>query len=217
MQSTKVLEMINQGRIEELKAELHDEIYADALKSKPNAKKRYTAMKKYFTYMKSAREMLQKPCPVEYNGKQYTSFTNGHSLVLSTESAGSIELVGDTDRYPDVTRLIHDSGINRKIDFGKVFADAKAQGYSLKKSELDGHKYKYLMRLDGVYFKLGLVNATFAIIDDGEEAIVYHDPDNRLPLTIETSVGICTVMPMNIKYEDDIASDVIIIDVKGDM
>lgn len=216
MQSTKVLEMINQGRIEELKAELHEEIYVDALKSKPNAKKRYTAMKKYFTYIKSAREILQKPCPVEYNGKQYTSFTNGHSLALTTESCELLEMFTDTDRYPDVTRLIRDEGIYEKIHFGKIFADAKSQGYSLKKSEFDTHKYKYLMRYNGAYFKLGLVDATLSIIDDGEEAVIYHNQNNRSPITIKTSVGICTVMPMNIVDEDDIA-DIIIIDVKGDM
>ena len=70
------------------------------------------------------------------------------------------------------------------------------------------------MRYDGSYFKLGLVDATFSIIDDGEEATVYHDPDKRLPITIETSIGVCTIMPMNIKNEDDIEDGITIIDVK---
>lgn len=214
MRSVKVLEMINQGRIEELKGELRDEIYADALKNNPSAKKRYAAMKKYFTYIKTTREALQKPCIVEFNGMLYTSFCNSHSLALTTEPCGSIELFADTDRYPDVARLITTNGKGRKVDFQKVFADAKSQGYHLKKSELDGHKFKYLMHYDGSYFKLGLVDATFSIIDDGEEATVYHDPVKRLPITIETSIGVCTIMPMNIKNEDDIEDGITIIDVK---
>ena len=35
MRSDKVLEMINKGQIEELKAALRDEIYNDALKVRP--------------------------------------------------------------------------------------------------------------------------------------------------------------------------------------
>ena len=46
MQNTKVLEMINNGQIEELKALLQDEIFTDSLKGNGNAKKRYSAMKK---------------------------------------------------------------------------------------------------------------------------------------------------------------------------
>lgn len=214
MRSIKILEMINQGRIEELKAELRDEIYADALKHNPSAKKRYSAMKKYFTYIKTTREALQKPCIVEFNGMLYTSFCNSHSLALTTEPCGSIELFADTDRYPDVARLIHINSKERKVDFQKLFADAKSKGYHLKKSELDGHKFKYLMHYDGSYFKLGLVDATFSIIDDGEKATVYHDPDKRLPITIETSIGVCTIMPMNIKNKDDIEDGITIIDVK---
>lgn len=48
MKSSKVLEMLEQNRIEELKAELQDEIFTESLKSKPDAKKRYAAMKKIF-------------------------------------------------------------------------------------------------------------------------------------------------------------------------
>jgi len=35
MRNTDILEMINQGRIEELKGKLRDEIYTDTLKVRP--------------------------------------------------------------------------------------------------------------------------------------------------------------------------------------
>lgn len=47
-----------------------------------------------------------------------------------------------------------------------------------------------------------------------KKATVYHDPDKRLPITIETSIGVCTIMPMNIKNDDDIEDGITIIDVK---
>ena len=48
MRNIKILEMLNDNKIEELKTELRDEIYMDSLKEIPTAKKRYIAMKKYF-------------------------------------------------------------------------------------------------------------------------------------------------------------------------
>ena len=56
MLASKVLEMLNQGRIEELKIELQDEIYKNSLLSKTDAKKRYAAMKRYLKNIYSSRE-----------------------------------------------------------------------------------------------------------------------------------------------------------------
>lgn len=101
MRAIKVLEMLNKGLIEELKALLKDEIYANSLKRKPNGKKRYSAMKKYFTYTDSPREICQKPYPIEFEGTRYISFTNSYTLVLTTEETGEIELFDDANgRYP---------------------------------------------------------------------------------------------------------------------
>ena len=49
MRAIKMLEMLNDGRIEEVKEILRDEIYTELLSIKPGAKRRYAAMKKYFT------------------------------------------------------------------------------------------------------------------------------------------------------------------------
>ena len=67
MRSVKVLEMINEGKIDELKNKLQDEIYTDSLKGKSTAKKHYTAMKKYFSYTSSDRECCQKPCKIVFD------------------------------------------------------------------------------------------------------------------------------------------------------
>ena len=199
MKNTKILEMINDGRIDELKKNLQDEIYAEELKSKPGAKKRYAAMKKYFKYTNHSREALQKPCVIEFEGREYTSFTNSYSLVLTTESAGEMELFPDPERYPQVSRLIRRDGDERKVNFSKIFAEAKSKGYKLNKSEVDSFKYRYLLEYDNAYFKMGLLEATYAIIDDGEDATVYHDDASKYkPITIETSLGICIVLPMKI-------------------
>jgi hypothetical protein len=200
MRNSKVLEMLESNRIDELKNMLQDEIYEEALKSKPGAKKRYTAMKKYFGYNKQSRECLQKPCQIIFEGKDYISFTNSWSLIFTTEDYGEIEMFEDKDRYPDVTRLMHTSGDKREIDIHKVIAEAKSKGYKLTKSEVS-FNYKYLMLYDGAYFKIGLLDSSFAIIDDGKPAIVYHESGTRRPLTIKNDIGYCMIMP--VKYEGD--------------
>ena len=210
MRSSKALEMINNGQIEALKKILEDEIYTESLKGKSDAKKRYTAMKKYFTYVSSVREACQKPCILDYEGKQYTSFCNSYSLVLTTENCGELDLFNtDTGTYPDVTRLIHRNGTEETIDFADVFARAKSKGYKLKKSEVVGNGY--MMLYNGSYFRLGLVEATYGIINDGKEATVYHVEGGFKPLVVENDIGIAVIMPM--RYESEPDDGVVIIKV----
>jgi hypothetical protein len=195
MRSSKVLEMLNKGRIEELKVELQDEIYAETLKKKPDAKKRYAAMKKYFSYVTSAREVCMKPCKIEYEGKDYISFTNSYTLVLTTESCGEIKLY-DTSagNYPDVTRLIHFDGEERIVDFNKVIAEAKSKGYKLKKSE--SFSNEYLFHYDDAYFRMALIDSAYGIINDGGEATVYHVGGSKRPMVIKNDIGVCVIMPV---------------------
>ena len=195
MQTTKVLEMLNQGRIDELKAALQDEIYTESLKGKTDAKKRYAAMKKYFKYSDSGRDILNYPCEVDIEGSKYNAFCNALSLVLTREQCGEIDMCPDPDRYPEVKRLISYNGDEGKIDFNKVLAEAKSKGYKLKKSEVS-FGYKYLMLYDGSYYKIGLVDISHSIIDDGKEAIVYHVSGNGKPMTVTTDIGVCVIMPV---------------------
>ena len=195
MNNTKMLEMLNEGRIDELKAVLQDEIYAKNLNKTPDAKKRYAAMKKYFKMVDSSREVCQKPCAIKFEGRPYNSFTNSYSLALTTESCGEITMF-DTERlnYPDISRLVDTTGPEGKIDILKVIAEAKSKGYKLKKSEL--MRNDYLMRYNGAYFRIGLLDSTYAIIANDEVPSVYHSGGGRGKLTVVNDIGICVVMPV---------------------
>ena len=209
MQSAKVLEMLNKGQIEQLKTDLRDEIYQESLKAKPNAKKRYTAMKKYFGYVSSVREALTKPCLIEFEGKQYTSFCNSYSLALTTESCGEMEMFDTaTGNYPDVTRLISFDGTEEKIDISEVIAKAKSQGYKLNKSAV--HDNTYLMFYEGNYYRIGLIDSTYSIIDDGEEVTVNHIPNSMKPLVLKNNLGVVVIMP--VRYEREPYDGVIVIE-----
>lgn len=205
MNARKALEMLELNRIEELKELLQGEIYEEALKVKPGAKKRYAAMKKYFNYHTSVRECLQKPCKVEFEGKDYISFCNSWSLVLTKEDCGEIEMFNEENgKYPAVGRLVHFDGIKKKIDFSKVIAEAKSKGYRLSKKEVES-TFRYLMLYDEAYYKIGLIDSSYGIIDDGEIAMVYHREGERGPITIQTSLGFCVIMP--VKYDGDPLDD----------
>lgn len=210
MKNTVVLDMLNKGQIEQLKQLLEDEIYTEALNSKTGAKKRYNAMKKYFSYHKASRECLQKPCVIEYENKFYTCFTNSWSLVLTTEDTGEIELFDETNgKYPNVTRLIHFEGIKKKIDFNKVIAEAKSKGYRLNKTEV-GAGFTYLMHYDGGYYKIGLLDATYRIINDGEPVMTYHPDGEKQPLTFQNDIGFGIIMPVFMHDREPDESHVII-------
>lgn len=201
MKNSKVLEMLEQNRIDELKASLQDEIFVESLKTKPDAKKRYAAMKRYLANISSAREILQKPCEVEYGSIKYNAFCNSYSLALTLESCGELEMCDDPDRYPPVKRLISNAGESGMIDFNRVLAEAKSKGYKYTKNAI--YSNDYLMQYDGAYFRMALVDLTYSIINDGKEAAVHHVSGSRRSLTIVTDIGIAVIMPVFIEGEPD--------------
>lgn len=208
MRSTKVLEMLNSGKIEQLKAELQDEIYAESLKGNASAKKRYTAMKRYLKTISESRPILTKPCEVEFEGTKYNSFTNSYSLALTTDPCGELEMCSEPDRYPDVTRLIPSGGEEGKIDFNKVLAEAKSKGYKYTKTAI--HNNDYLMHYKEAYFRMALIDITYGILDDGQEAEVQYFGKHR-PISIKTDIGVGIVLPIrrdSETYEDETVIEV---------
>lgn len=208
MKNSKVLEMLNQNRIEELKAELQDEIFTESLKTKPNAKKRYAAMKRYLKTISESRPILTKPCEVEFDGKTYNSFTNSYSLVLTTETCGEIEMCSEPDRYPDVTKLVRFEGEAKKIDLNKVIAEAKSKGYKFTKNAI--YSNDYLMRYNDAYFRMALVDITYGVLDEGEEITVYFNEKFK-PITIQNDLGIGVILP--IRYDGDTFDGAAVIEV----
>lgn len=208
MQATKVLEMINSGKLEDLKLALQDEIFTESLKGKADVKKRYAAMKKYINNTDSAREILRYPCPVEFEGTEYNAFCNAYSLALTKEPIGEIVPCPDPDRYPNVTQLIKYDGDEYKIDLNEVLALAKSKGYKYKKSE--NHSNEFLLHYDGAYFRIGLIDITYGIINNGEEVTAYHSKGAaRRPLVIQNDIGICVIMPVHLDADDEETRNII--------
>jgi len=205
MQNTKILEMLNNRQIEELKTLIQDEIFTEGLKSKHGAKQRYAAMKKYFSYIKgNGNKACTMPCQIDFDGKKYTSFINGFSIALTKETSGEMELFEDADKYLNVEKMITFDGEEKEIDFNKIIAEAKSKGCKLKKSEVEqGNDFKYVFHYDNAYFKVGLLDSTYSIINNGEKATVWHHGNRKeySPIIIKNDIGICVVLPFNYDRE----------------
>lgn len=94
MKNERILELINNGEITELKKCIQEEIYASSLEKTSGKKERFAAMKRYFKYSYGNIEALNKPCEnVELNtflaNGKYNCFIDGYSFVCTTEGLGT--------------------------------------------------------------------------------------------------------------------------------
>ena len=116
--------------------------------------------------------------------------------MLTQENCGEIEKFSDDDgTYPDVGRLLRFDGIKKKIDFNDVIAQAKRRGYKLNKKEVSAG-FKYLMYYDGTYYKIGLIDISYGILNDGKPAMTYHPDEEKMPLIIQNDIGMSIIMPV---------------------
>lgn len=204
MNNIDLLNMIDQGKIEEVRQYLKDEIYKSGLKTKTGSRTRYNAMKRYFKYRKSSSEYLNKPCKgIVFEGETYNSFTNSWSLVFTKEDIGEIEPFNLTEinRYPDVAKLMKMGDELGTLNVSKVISEAKVNGYKLSAKEVD-HRSDYLMYIDRSYYKIGLLHSSFAIIDDGELPTIYKNKSVGDSITLKTSIGYCLIL--SVKYEKEL-------------
>ena len=83
------------------------------------------------------------------------------------------------------------------FDVNTILAEAKAKGYKYKKSEIGRcQDFQYAFKYKEGYFKVGLLDQAFSIINDGEKAEVYYTGAKGL-LFIKTSIGIAGILPFN--------------------
>lgn len=209
MKAQYILEMLNEEKTEELKTLLSEEIYKSEMQDK-GGKARYSAMKRYFRFVdKNSREMLKKPCKdIEYKGKLYNCFIDGYCFTVTTESIGNMKTYDNTNNdYYNINKLISFNGDMEKLDLNNILATAKSKGYKYKKSEVDTINAVYYLKYKGSYYKIGLLDKAYSIINDGEEAEVYYSGKSDV-LIIKNNIGIAGICPIIIKC--DIANKIII-------
>lgn len=205
MNNIKILEMINNGQIEELKGKIQDEIFEAELKKSggTDAKKRYAAMKRYFKYCDIQDDRFRYPYKnllvgIHGEKKEMNCFLDGYSFVLTPESIGNMEdfdSVSDDKKYIDVQRMINIPSEYEEVNLNKILSKAKSKGYKYKKLEFDRSKFIYAWNYKDAYFKVGILDQAYSVINDGQKAKVYYTGE-KSPLYIETTVGLACILPM---------------------
>lgn len=215
MKAQYILEMLNEGKTEELKTLLSEEIYKSEMQDK-DTKSRYSAMKRFFRFAdKNGREAFTKPCKgIEYSGKLYNCFVDMYCFAITTENIGNMETYDNIYKdYFDIVGFINFIGFNgdmEKLNLNNILATAKSKGYKYKKSEVDTINAVYYLKYKGNYYKIGLLDKAYSIINDGEEAEVYYSgySGGKSVLIIKNNIGIAGICPIIIK--GDIANKIII-------
>lgn len=203
MNNKYILQMLEEGKIEELKKVVQDEIYQKELNSIPGAKQRYAAMKRYFKFADNKNDFTCKPKQVG----ELACFVNGYTAVRTKESLNDIPQYDDSDKpYIDLNKIMNVEsvrGYTEEININSVLAEAKASGYKFKKNEVvQSDDFTTVFYYNNAYFKVGLLDQAFSIINDGEEAIVYSTGKATSPIKIVTSIGECILLPVRPKNND---------------
>ena len=201
MKNEKIIEMLHDGKIEELEKILQNEIYISSLKNNGTSAKRYKAMERYFKNTKDTREGMKKPCRnVSVNGKNYNSFIDGCCITLTTEDIGNIEEYDNSgNTYFKVGKMMDFSKTKetKNVNVSEILARAKSKGYRYKKSEYDiSGNFEYVLKVNDAYVKIGLIDKAFSIIDDGNNAELYYT-SSKSPIILKNDIGIALVLPVN--------------------
>ena len=201
MKNTKVLEMLNKDRIEELKALLQDEIYNDALNTRSGAKQRYAAMKRYQASISDYDNKIMKyiGSDIEIHGEKYNCFIDGFTIALTQEKTGELELHNKEKHgeYFRINQMIPDLyNPDGKISYKEILAEAKQKGYKYIKKHKESHT---LVKISNAHINMVLLEKAYSIIDDGEDAEIFLCEDKgKTPIILKTSIGICLILPVNI-------------------
>ena len=208
MKNEKILEMLNNGQIEDLKRKISEEIYTDSLKGKSGAGQRYKAMQRFVKYNNpiESRRVLCKA--KEIDGKFY--FTDGHCLVATSEPVGNIETWTEADEDWLKVDSIFKAQPNTdsfKVDFKRILAEGKSQGYKFAKENLhpsSGRVREYVCKIGNAYFNLALLDYAYSLIDDGNPAEAHHSGKSTDGIYVETSVGKAMILPIRVDRDVDV-------------
>lgn len=123
---------------------------------------------------------------------------NDCCMVLTKEEIDGMEDYKNMVPYkafPNINNILNQMPTHGiKININKVLDTAKLAGYKYTKNEIGGN-FRYVWKYEDAYFKIGLLDKAFQVINDGKKADVYYKAWNA-PLFIKTSIGIAVVFPM---------------------
>lgn len=176
--------------------------------SKSTSKTRLSAMKRFYKYSGQPQMYCRYPYEkaklcVDEIENTYNVFFSPYCFVITKEDIGEMESWKATKDEPEFPL----KGIQKLLDgldlanaeyanIHNICDQARTRGYRYKASELNtSGDFKYLWKYKDGFVKISILDQAFKIIDDNENATVYYTGP-RYPIFIETSLGICGVLPM---------------------
>ena len=192
MKNEKILQLLEENKIETLKELLKKELLEKELK-KSNRGNRNKAVKRFFKF---EHNNLIFNNFTEKNGYYYMA--DGCCAVKTTEQPIMLENKIDYDEFrgKDMEPL-YDTSITKKyenIDIKKVLIDAKINGYRYAKKETTANA-SYYFKFKDTYFKIGLLDKAFSVIDNNKPVTLYYR-GKRSALMIANEIGQVLIMPM---------------------
>jgi hypothetical protein len=194
MEPKYILEMIEENRIEELKVFLNEEIKQQEIKLIPGVSARYKAMKEFYKYVYDDKPFFNAVSKVKIGGEKYNLIFDPYSIVFTKESVGTIPTY-EKKNIPDVmTFLSVDTSESTvmDIDMEEILYKGKKQGYKRLEREMKyGKGGRYYLSGENNFYKFGLIDKAFSIINDGTSAKVFEIPK---VIYIKTTLGMAIVL-----------------------
>lgn len=219
MKNTKVLEMLNAGKIEELKAALAEEVRIDHIKGVLTrtelqaTKARWAGMKRVVKYGDLRREGYGSPCQIDNTMIFFTpyAFSWIPEAGVNTLPEG-LSLFDAEPKYLDMLKRVFNNFAPhvqapqfwREIDFDAIFTDAKIEGYKFTPSQIypytqDARKPMYFVHMGNKYFNLHLIDLVYkAIQGTGSATVSISDFERSAGLYIATGYGYSYIAPCGI-------------------
>ena len=173
---------------------------------KANKRTRMAGMKRFFKYASDPKDYCHYPykeAKMNINDQAINCniFFHPYCFSITKESIGDLEFWQDhhekSEEYPikQIQKMINDIDYTSAeyVDIHRILEQAKERKYTYKFKEVVD--FLYLWKHKESYVKIGVLDQAFKLIDDNEKAKVYYNSFYR-PIFIETSLGICCVLPV---------------------
>lgn len=161
-------------------------------------KKRYTALKNYL------KDIEKEGCPQLiakcFKKNEEYIVHNNYSIIFIKEKIDDIPIVTEEDNhnlfdYKQIVNIFDDDSKYLKVDFNKVLQTAKSVGYRFKKSELTTDKFKFVLKIEEIHLRMGLIDRAYAIINDNQPAKIIYTTKSTNPIQIQTNIGTAIICP----------------------
>lgn len=190
--SLKLLMLLNDNKVSEVKDILQKEVYESVLYSADGASKRYAAMKRFYKFI--SKQETHSSGITEFEYRQYTILVSGPAFVMTTESSGELDIhEGDEELFSKLKALLKVDGKSRIIDFTDVFAELTLKGYQTTTTFDTAAGGNFFLKIGKSYYSANLLDLVYSVLRNGRPMEVYKTRGKKPFLIIRNNIGIACI------------------------